>query len=503
MAKILEMKNITKYIFDEYGKKIAGTTVKILDRVNFDLEHGEVHVLMGENGAGKSTLMKVLGGNIAADEGAITLDGSAYSVKGPKEAREKGVAFIHQELNLCLNLDIAHNIFLGREPVRRGFVDHQYIYQKSREYLDEFGFREIDPKTMIRDLSTARQQVVEIVKALSYQSKILIMDEPTASLTASEINHLFDLIRKLKANGVSIIYISHRMDELQEIGDRLTVLRDGQSIQTISMREFDQDKVVKLMVGRTISNMYTCTHTVGAEDVIEVEGLRIGPNTEPIDLHIRKGEIVGMGGLVGSGRSELARSIFGVRTYFGGKIVYKGQTYTAPTAGRSIKQGIAYLSEDRKIDGLIIDKDIKENISLASLYRLFQNHMVNKKLERQEAAEKIEELNVICRSMDQPVSTLSGGNQQKVLFAKWLESKPDLLILDEPTRGIDVNAKAEIYEIMDGIAKQGVAIMMISSELPELIGMSDRIYVMKKGSISLEIEDKSQMTQERILESTL
>ena len=503
MAKILEMKNITKYIFDEYGKKIAGTTVKILDRVNFDLERGEVHVLMGENGAGKSTLMKVLGGNIAQDEGEIQLDGENYVVRGPKEAREKGVAFIHQELNLCLNLDIAHNIFLGREPMKNGFVDHKYIYQKSREYLDEFGFHDINPRTMIRDLSTARQQVVEIVKALSYQSKVLIMDEPTASLTASEINHLFKLIRKLKADGVSIIYISHRMDELQEIGDRLTVLRDGQSIQTISMQDFDQNMVVKLMVGRTITNMYTCTHTVSNEDIMEVQDMKIGPNTDPINIHIRKGEIVGMGGLVGSGRSELARSIFGVRTYFGGKIVYKGQTYNAPTAQKSIKQGIAYLSEDRKIDGLIIDKNIRENISLASLYQLFRNHVLNKKLERTEASQKIKDLNIICRSMDQLVSTLSGGNQQKVLFAKWLESKPDLLILDEPTRGIDVNAKAEIYEIMDSIAKQGVAIMMISSELPELIGMSDRIYVMKKGAISLEITEKERMTQERILASTL
>ena len=217
MAKILEMKNITKYIFDEYGKKISGTTVKILDQVNFDLELGEVHVLMGENGAGKSTLMKILGGNIPLDEGEMLLEGQPYSVKGPKEAREKGVAFIHKELNLCLNLDIAHNIFLGREPVKHGLVDHKYIYQKSREYLDEFGFHDIDPRTMIRDLSTARQQVVEIVKALSYKSKILIMDEPTASLTASEITHLFNLIRKLKSSGVSIIYISHRMDELKEI----------------------------------------------------------------------------------------------------------------------------------------------------------------------------------------------------------------------------------------------------------------------------------------------
>ena len=503
MAKILEMKNITKYIFDEYGKKINGTTVKILNDVNFDLEEGEVHVLVGENGAGKSTLMKILGGNIPADEGEIVLGGQPYVVRGPKEAREKGVAFVHQELNLCLNLDIAHNIFLGREPRKNGFVDHKTIYKKSREYLDEFGFQDIDPKTMVRNLSTARQQVVEIVKALSYDSKILIMDEPTASLTAGEIDHLFELIRDLKSRGVSIIYISHRMDELQIVGDRLTILRDGQSIETMSMKDYNQDYIVKQMVGRTITNLFNCTHKASEENILEVKDFKIGPNTKPINMYVKKGEIVGLGGLVGSGRSELARGVFGVRTYFGGEIIYKGKAYTNPSAAKSIAQGIAYLSEDRKIDGLVIAKNIKENISMASIRKLFKNHILNKRLERQEAAEKIKELNVICRSMDQLVSTLSGGNQQKVLFAKWLESKPELLILDEPTRGIDINAKAEIYEIMDRIAKQGVAIIMISSELPELIGMSDRIYVMRRGSVSMEIDKKEEMTQEKILASTL
>ena len=503
MAKILEMKNITKYIFDAYGKKINGTTVKILSNVNFDLEPGEVHVLVGENGAGKSTLMKILGGNIPADEGEMRLNGEPYSVKGPKEAREKGVAFVHQELNLCLNLDIAHNIFLGREPKKNGFIDHKTIYQKSREYLDEFGFQDIDPRTMVRDLSTARQQVVEIVKALSYDSKILILDEPTASLTSAEIDHLFDLIHDLKKRGVSMIYISHRMDELKVVGDRITILRDGQSIETLSMVDYDQDYVVKQMVGRTITNLFTCTHEAGNEEVLRVEDFKIGPNTEPLSMYVKKGEIVGMGGLVGSGRSELARGIFGAREYFGGKIYYKGQEYVKPTTRKSIAQGIAYLSEDRKIDGLVIKKDIKENVSMASIKKLFSNHIINNRLERKEAAEKIEELNVICRSMDQLVNTLSGGNQQKVLFAKWLESKPELLILDEPTRGIDINAKAEIYEIMDDIAKQGVAIIMISSELPELIGMSDRIYVMRRGTISLEIDQKEDMTQEKILANTL
>ena len=500
---ILKMKDITKYIFDEYGKAIRNSSVKILDQVNFDLQEGEVHVIVGENGAGKSTLKKVLGGIIPADEGTVTLHDEIYTVKGPKEAREKGIAFIHQELNLCLNLDIAHNIFLGREPVKNGLVDHQKIYKKSREYLDSFGYGDIDPRTMIRDLSTARQQVVEIVKAMSYRSKIIIMDEPTASLTKKEIDHLFTLIKQLKSEGISIIYISHRFDELMEIGDRITVLRDGKSITTMSMEHFDYDQIVKLMVGRTIENMFQCNHQVSDEEILRVEGLQISPRTDPMDLTVKKGEIVGLGGLVGSGRSELAKSIFGAHPVYSGRIYYKGKEYTNPSPVQSIETGIAYLSEDRKYDGLITDKVIKENITLASLPQLFKSHIINTKMERQVAAAGIRELNVICRSMDQLVSTLSGGNQQKVLFSKWLTSKPDLLILDEPTRGIDVNAKAEIYQIIDNIAKNGVAVLMISSELPELIGMSDRIYVMRKGSISLEITQKELMTQETILQNTL
>lgn len=500
---ILKMEGITKYIFDEYGKAIRNSSVKILDQVNFDLQEGEVHVIVGENGAGKSTLMKVLGGIIPADEGTVTLHEETYTVKGPKEAREKGIAFIHQELNLCLNLDIAHNIFLGREPVKNGLVDHKTIYQKSREYLDSFGYKDINPRTMIRDLSTARQQVVEIVKAMSYKSKIIIMDEPTASLTKKEIDHLFTLIKQLKSEGISIIYISHRFDELMEIGDRITVLRDGKSIATMSMDNFDYDQIVKLMVGRTIENMFQCDHTVSDEEILRVEGLQISPHTEPADLVVKKGEIVGLGGLVGSGRSELARSVFGAHPVYSGRIYYKGKEYSNPSPVKSIEAGIAYLSEDRKYDGLITDKVIRENITLASLPQLFKNHIINTKKERQVAAAGIQELNVISRSMDQLVSTLSGGNQQKVLFSKWLTSKPDLLILDEPTRGIDVNAKAEIYQIIDNIAKNGVAVLMISSELPELIGMSDRIYVMRKGSISLEITQKELMTQETILQNTL
>jgi ribose transport system ATP-binding protein len=500
---ILKMQGITKYIFDSYGKAIKNSTVRILSEVNFDLQEGEVHVLVGENGAGKSTLMKVLGGLIPQDEGEMFLDGQPFVVRSPKEAREKGVAFIHQELNLCLNLDVAHNIFLGREPKKNGLVNHKEMYEQSKKLLDTFGFGDMNPRTLVRDLSTAKQQVVEIIKAMSYKSRIIIMDEPTASLTQKEIDHLFSLIRRMKQEGISIIYISHRFDELVEIGDRITVLRDGHSIETLPMKDYDYDKIVHLMVGRTLGEMYECTHKASKEEILRLEGLKISPRTEPVNLIVHKGEIVGLGGLVGSGRTELAKCIFGARKIYGGKVIYKGEVYDKISPLASIKKGIAYLSEDRKIEGLVVAKNICENISLASLYKLFPHGMLKRKDEREEAQKRVKELNIICRSIDQLISQLSGGNQQKVLFSKWLTAEPDLLILDEPTRGIDVNAKAEIYRIIDNIASKGVAILMISSELPELIGMSDRIYVMRGGAITLELTEKDKMAQETILQYTL
>jgi ABC-type sugar transport system ATPase subunit len=500
---ILEMKKITKYIFDAYGKAIRNSTVRILSDVDFDLREGEVHVLVGENGAGKSTLVKILGGIIPPDEGEMLLDGKPLVVSGPREARAKGIAFIHQELNTCLNLDVAHNIYLGREPKKNGFIDHRTMYQKSKELLASFGFDDLDPKTLMRDLSTAKQQVVEIVKAMSYKSRIIIMDEPTSSLSSSEIKHLFNLIRTMRENGISIIYISHRFDELVEIGDRITVLRDGRSIETMDMKDFDYDNIVRLMVGRTIGEMFQGNHVPTDEEVLRLQGVKISPRTEPVDLVVHKGEVVGLGGLVGSGRTELAKSVFGARKIFGGKVIYKGKPYNNISALNSVKKKIVYLSEDRKLEGLITPMNIRSNISMASLRRLFPKGIINKKIDRPTAQKGIDDLNIVCRSMEQLVNTLSGGNQQKVLFSKWITCNPELLILDEPTRGIDVNAKAEIYRIIDKIAEQGVAILMISSELPELIGMSDRIYVMRNGAITLEIDEKEKMTQEVILQHTL
>ena len=498
---ILNMDHIVKYIFDAYGKPVKGTTVKILNDVHFDVREQEVHILIGENGAGKSTLMKIIGGIIPHDEGTVELFGQEVHFSNPRQSQRMGIGFIHQELDLCANLDVAENLFLGRE-LGGVLADKKEMYRKSRDMLMQLGF-DIDPRTLVRDLSTAQQQIVEIVKAISYDSKIIIMDEPTASLTQSEIDHLFEIIRDLKRRGVSIIYISHRFEELKEIGDRLTVLRDGCTIGTMDMADFTYDKAISMMVGRRLTQMYVSTHTPGTEEVLRVEGLRISPRTDPISLTVHAGEVVGLGGLVGSGRTELAKSIFGVHPFYGGRITYMGQEIKKPDPKRLIDQGLMYLTEDRKREGLVLEKDIAQNITLASLRRLFPSTFIKKSVENERARAMIERLNIICLSARQKTGTLSGGNQQKVVLGKWLSTGAKLLILDEPTRGVDVGAKAEIYEIIDNLAAEGVAILMISSELPELIGMSDRIYVMRRGTISCELTDRAQFTQEEILSHTV
>lgn len=501
---ILRMDHITKYIFDAYGKPIRGTDVKILDDVHFDMYESEVHILIGENGAGKSTLMKILGGIIPQDGGEMELFGQNVNFSNPRQAEAMGVGFIHQELNLCPNLSVAENLFLGREITGRGniFSNKKEMYAQSRKMLMKLGF-DIDPQILVRNLSTAQQQIVEIVKAISYDSKIIIMDEPTASLTQAEIDHLFEIIRDMKKQGISIIYISHRFEELKEIGDRLTVLRDGCYVGTIDMAEFSHDKVIGMMVGRTFNQMYTCAHVPQDEEILRVENLKIAPNTEPLSLYVKKGEVVGIGGLVGAGRTEVAKSIFGARKFYGGKIVYKGEEVTKPAPKEMIKKGLMYLTEDRKIEGLVLRMDIEQNITLASLSEMFKNGFIKRGQEHEVSEEKIKELNIVCTSGHQLANTLSGGNQQKVALAKWLASHPALLILDEPTRGIDVNAKSEIYQIIDDLAKKGVAILMISSELPELIGMSDRIYVMRRGTISAELTERDDFQQEKILSYTI
>lgn len=500
--KILKMHGVDKYIFDAYGMPIKGTDIKILHGVDFDVEKGEVHIIVGENGAGKSTLMKIIGGIIPHDAGTVELYGKEIHFKNPKMAESAGIGFIHQELNLCANLTVMQNLFLGREIKKHGMLDKAAMYTESEKMLKCLGFN-IDPRTLVKNLSTAQQQIVEIVKAISYDSKIIIMDEPTASLTQKEIEHLFSIIRDMRARGISIIYISHRFEELKEIGDRLSVLRDGYSIGTIDMKDFTYDGVIKMMVGRTLSRMYTCEHIPESEEALSVSGLKIGPNTEPISMNLKKGEVVGLGGLVGSGRTELAKSIFGLRKFYGGSINLFGKPVRKIDTKRMIDAGLVYLTEDRKIEGLVLQHDICANTTLACLKKLFPNTLISKTKEEDVTAGYVKELDIICTSSHQKLNTLSGGNQQKVVLSKWLLSKPRVLILDEPTRGIDVNAKSEIYAIIDRLASEGVSILMISSDLPELIGMSDRIYVMRRGTISHEIKDKAQFTQEEILSHTV
>jgi ABC-type sugar transport system ATPase subunit len=499
---ILTMEHITKYIFDAYGKPIRGSDVKILDDVRFDVHEAEVHVLVGENGAGKSTLMKILGGIIPQDEGAMELFGRPVSFANPRRSQEMGIGFVHQELNLCPNLTVAQNLFLGRELGGRFLTNKKEMAAKSSEMLAKLGFS-INPHTLVRDLSTAQQQIVEIVKAVSYDSRIIIMDEPTASLTLKEIDHLFEIIRAMQKQGISIIYISHRFEELKEIGDRLTVLRDGKYVGTIEMKDFEYNRVVNMMVGRTLGEMYQCTHQAAEEVVLEVRDLKIDEHTEPVNIRVHRGEVVGIGGLVGAGRTELAKSIFGVRKFYGGTIVYKGETITRPSPAVMIHRGLIYLTEDRKEEGLVLQMDLVCNTTLASLRHLFPSTRINRRREAAAADRIIKELNIICNSRYQPANTLSGGNQQKVSVGKWLIGEPQVLILDEPTRGIDVNAKSEIYKIIDDLASRGAAIVMISSEMPELIGMSDRIYVMRRGAVSACLTKKEEFTQEAILRHTM
>jgi ABC-type sugar transport system ATPase subunit len=358
---LLEMHGITKYIYDSSGRPVRNSDVKILDSVSFDLRKGEVHVLVGENGAGKSTLMKILGGIIPPDQGTITLEGATVSFASAREARDRGIAFIHQELNLCANLDVAHNIFLGREPARGGVLHKRKLYAQARALLSSLGF-EIDPMVTLGRLTTAHQQIVEIAKALSYESKILIMDEPTASLSKNEIDRLFSLMRTLQARGIGIVYISHRFEELRQVGDRISVLRDGRSIGTIPSQGFREDEVIQMMVGRSIDDMYPRSHRPGDDVLLAVENLRLLPGAPALSLTVRRGEVVGISGLVGSGRTELLKTIFGARRQLSGRIMYNGRKIKGWRPGRLVRAGMAYLSEDRKTEGLITAMTIRENV---------------------------------------------------------------------------------------------------------------------------------------------
>ncbi|MDO4633459.1 MAG: sugar ABC transporter ATP-binding protein [Eubacteriales bacterium] len=472
--------------------------VKALDNAQLTLYEGEVLGLLGENGAGKSTLMNVLGGVYVPDEGTIAIDGQQVSIHTVQEAQGYGVAFIHQEIALVPYLSVAENIFLGRERMSAGMVDKKKMYKEARQWLDMVGL-DVNPATMLCKLSIGRQQMVEIAKACSLNMKLLIMDEPTSSLSESEVKSLFEMIEKLKSQGIGIIYISHKLDEIFTITDRVCVMRDGGYVGTIITKESNRDELVSMMVGRTLENYYTRTFHELGEVVFEAKNISSGVRLKDCSFKVRKGEIVGFYGLVGAGRSELLKATMGLYPKKEGTVYVKGEDVTNLPTMKIQEKGVALVPENRKLEGLILKNTISFNMGI-SVLRKFVNHLhVDRSKERAIVDNGIKALAIKTPSRDQRVGNLSGGNQQKVVLAKWLASDPEVLILDEPTRGVDVGAKAEIYKIINDLAGQGMAIIMISSEMPEIVNMCDHIFVMSDGKITGEL-DRSEMDQERILQ---
>lgn len=490
---LLEMKQI--------DKRFLG--VHALKRVDFALYAGEVHALLGENGAGKSTLIKILGGIYPYDEGEIYIEGKSVAIHNVHDAQKNGVSIIHQELVLVPHMTVAENIFLGREIRNKlGMVDKTLLNKKAQELLDSFELA-IRADDLIRSLTTAQQQMVEIIKALSYNSKILVMDEPTSSLSDKEVAFLFETIKKLKEKGVGIIYISHRMSELFEICDRVSVLRDGEYIGTRDIKGQDNgklvDELIQMMVGRQLTSYYTRTINENGETVLQVKGLTDGKLLNNVGFEIRKGEILGFAGLVGAGRSEVMKCIFGLAPYTSGEILIDGKKIHIKDPYDAMKHGMALVPESRKEEALFLLQNVRYNLTINVLTDFINGIRVNKRIENKIADKYIEQMSIRTPSKEQTVNNLSGGNQQKVVIGRWLATNPKILILDEPTRGVDVGAKAEIYAIMNSLAAQGVAIIMISSELPEIINMSDRVMVMCGGTVTGCLE-RDEITQQKIMQ---
>ncbi|MGD2078082.1 MAG: sugar ABC transporter ATP-binding protein [Chloroflexota bacterium] len=475
--------------------------VQALDNCQIELKSGEVHALVGENGAGKSTLMKVLSGIYSKDAGTILLKGEEVEIPNPKAAQDLGISMIHQELNLMNHLTVAQNIYIGREPKRFGgaFLDDKALNQQTRELFKSLHI-DLDPKTKVADITVAKQQMVEIAKAISFNSEVLIMDEPTAALTTSEINELFGFIRKLREQGVGIIYISHRLEELKQITDRITVMRDGHYIDTVNTDETTIDQIISMMVGRTIFEATPELPEEASDEILlEVRDLNRGKWIKDVSFALKKGEILGFAGLMGAGRTEVARAIFGADKVDSGEILVQGKEVKIKSPGDAVNNGIAYLSEDRKRYGLTLGMDVENNMVLAAFDKFlgFAGWVKAPRI-RETAAHYVNALSIKTPSVKQKVKNLSGGNQQKVVIGKWLTADTDILIFDEPTRGIDVGAKSEIYKLLNDLTQQGKAIIMISSELPEILRMSHRIVVMCEGRITGELSIE-EATQEKIM----
>lgn len=488
---ILEIKNVTK--------RFPG--VLALDKVQLTLKKGEVHVLLGENGAGKSTLIKTLTGAYVPDEGEMFFDGEKIKLESPLHAQKLGISAVYQEFNLIPELDAAKNIFLGKELMAGHSIklNHKEMYRKSAEYLKEIGAN-INLHTPVKSLGVASQQMVEIAKAISTDCKVLILDEPTAVLTNQEIDKLFEVVETLKKKGVAIVFISHRLEEINRIGDKVTVMRDGTYVETVDVEKgnLDTDYLVKLMVGREITNKFPKVKIEIGEEILKVKNLNRKGVLHDINLSLHKGEILGIGGLVGAGRTETVKAIFGADKIDSGEITLFGKKVHIKQPIDAIRLGIGLAPEDRKVEGLNLGMSIKDNIIMASADRISKMGVINKK-KRQEIPDSLkEELKIVTPNINQLAGNLSGGNQQKVVLSKWIASHSKIVIFDEPTRGIDVGAKVEVYQLMNQLIQQGVGIIMISSELPELLAMSDRIIVMHEGRITGELKGE-EATQEDVL----
>ena len=487
---ILKMQGIQKHF----------SGVHALKGVNFELRAGEVHALMGENGAGKSTLIKVLCGIHKRDGGTIEYLGQEVSYNNIGESQDAGISVIHQELNMMNHLTVAQNMFIGREFMKNGLIDDKAMEAEAQRQFDKMGVK-IDPSVKLGDLTVGKQQMVEITKAISRDCKLLVLDEPTAALTLPEVEELFKIMRELKEKGIGMIYISHRMDEINRISDRVTVMRDGEYVGTVNTAEVTKDDIVKMMVGRVIMGEQKACSACPADApvILEVKNLNAGKEVKNVSFQLRKGEILGVAGLMGAGRTEVARALYGADARQTGEIYINGKKVKIKTPSQAVKNGICYLSEDRKRYGLMLDKSITDNSAIASVEDFINFGIINDAKMRDVSAEANAKLRTKTPSMEQLLKNLSGGNQQKVIIARWLIKNADIFIFDEPTRGIDVGAKSEIYTLMDELVKQGKSIIMISSELPEVLRMSDRIVVMCEGRKTGEL-DISEATQENIMQ---
>lgn len=487
---VLEMKNIVKTF----------PGVKALDNANLTLKKGTVHALMGENGAGKSTLMKVLFGIYKENSGEIYIEGKKTTFNNPKEALENGVAMVHQELNQVMKRDVADNMMLGRFPKKGIFVDQAGMYKYCEEVFKDLGIN-INPRTVTERLSVAERQLVEIAKAVSYNAKILVLDEPTSSLTSQEVDILFAIIEKLRKRGVGIIYISHKMDEILRISDEVTVMRDGKYVATESSHGLSIDRIISLMVGRDIENVYPPKTNEPSEVILEVENLtgKYMPTVKNASFTLRKGEILGIAGLVGARRTELVETLFGIRTLESGTIKFKGKEIKNRNSKEAIENGFALVTEERRATGIFPMESITFNTVISSLKNYKKGIMLNDRIMRGDTIQSIESLKTKTPSEKELIRNLSGGNQQKVILGRWLLTSPEILLLDEPTRGIDVGAKYEIYQLIINLASKGKSIIVVSSEMAELFGICDRIMVMSNGVVS-GIEDVQNLNQEKVMQ---